>query len=302
MSQQATLVDAYPSRMETTQIIERKDPVVWGPRASDANGFLNEDQLNFYEKNGYLSFESFFFREEVARFEEELERLRNSKAIEENPEDFLEPASREVRSIFNIHRTNEIFRKLSREKLLLKIVTQLLNSPVYIHQSRINYKPGFNGKEFYWHSDFETWHMEDGMPRMRAVSCSITLTENNEFNGPLLLIPGSHRQYISCIGETPEEHFKHSLKKQEYGVPSQEVLQNLTDQNGMVSFKGQAGSVIFFDCNLMHGSNGNISPWPRSNVFFVYNSMENTLVEPFCALKPRPDYIASREFSALNPS
>jgi len=302
MSQPTTLVDAYPSRMETTQIIERKDPVVYGPRPSRSEDFLNEDQLNFYEKNGYLIFESFFFREEVARFEEELERLRNSTAIEDNPEYFLEPASREVRSIFNVHRTNEIFRKLSREKLLLKIVTQLLNSPVYIHQSRINYKPGFNGKEFYWHSDFETWHMEDGMPSMRAISCSITLTDNNEFNGPLLLIPGSHRQYFSCIGETPEEHFKHSLKKQEYGVPSPEVLQNITDQNGMVSFTGKAGSVIFFDCNLMHGSNGNISPWPRSNVFFVYNSMENTLVEPFCALKPRPDYIASREFSALKPS
>jgi ectoine hydroxylase len=302
MSQQATLVDTYPSRMETTQIIERKDPVVYRSSTPGSKDFLNEDQLNFYEKNGYLIFESFFFREEVARFEEELDRLRNSETVEDNPEYILEPASREVRSIFNVHRTNEIFRKLAREKLLLKIVTQLLNSPVYIHQSRINYKPGFDGKEFYWHSDFETWHMEDGMPRMRAVSCSITLTDNNEFNGPLLLIPGSHRQYFSCIGETPEEHFKHSLKKQEYGVPSPEVLQNITDQNGMVSFTGNAGSVIFFDCNLMHGSNGNISPWPRSNVFFVYNSMENTLVEPFCALKPRPEYIASREFSALNPS
>jgi len=299
MIQQETIEDAYPSRLEAPGIIERKDPVVYGQRPSDS--YLNEDQLNFYEQNGFLNFESFFFREEVTKLQNELDRLRSNKDAEENPEYFLEPASREVRSIFNIHRTNELFRKLSCDKLLLKIVTQLLNSPVYIHQSRINYKPGFDGKEFYWHSDFETWHMEDGMPRMRAISCSITLTDNNEFNGPLMLIPGSHKSYISCVGETPEDHYKQSLKKQKYGVPDPDLLKKMADQNGIFPFKGKSGSVIFFECNIMHGSNGNISPWPRSNVFFVYNSMENTLLDPFCGLKPRPDYIASREFSPVVP-
>ncbi|MFQ5715815.1 MAG: ectoine hydroxylase [Nitrospinales bacterium] len=301
MNQQTTIVDAYPSRLETSNVIERKDPVVYGPRPAKSSAYLRDYQLESFEKNGFLIFESFLFREEIRKYQEELDRLRNNQAAEDNPEYFLEPASQEVRSIFNIHRTNELFHKLSCEKLILKIVTQLLNSPVYIHQSRINYKPGYDGKEFYWHSDFETWHMEDGMPRMRAISCSITLTDNNEFNGPLMLIPGSHKNYIPCVGETPEDHFKHSLKKQEYGVPAPGILKKMADQNGIVSFKGKAGSVIFFECNIMHGSNGNISPWPRSNVFFVYNSTENTLVDPFCGLKPRPEYIASRDFFPLKP-
>ncbi|QPJ61019.1 MAG: ectoine hydroxylase [Candidatus Nitronauta litoralis] len=301
MTQQATLQDKYPSRGDVPGILDRKDPVIYGSSSSGPDAYLDNEQLSFYEKNGYLILESFFFREEVEKLQEELNCLRSAEGVEENPEYILEPSSREVRSIFNIHRTNELFSKLSRDKLILKIVTQLLNSPVYIHQSRINYKPGFDGKEFYWHSDFETWHVEDGMPRMRAISCSITLTDNNEFNGPLLLIPGSHQQFISCAGQTPENHFKQSLKKQEYGVPDSRILKRIADQNGMVSFKGNAGSVVFFECNVMHGSNGNITPWPRSNIFFVYNSMENTLVEPFCGLKPRPDYIASREFSPLEP-
>src|SRR3546814_19751740 len=72
----------------------------------------------------------------------------------------------------------------------------------YIHQSRLNYKPGFKGKEFYWHSDFETWHVEDGMPRMRALSMSVLLAENTPHNGPLMLIPGSHQSFLTCVGET----------------------------------------------------------------------------------------------------
>jgi ectoine hydroxylase len=59
-------------------------------------------------------------------------------------------------------------------------------------------------------------------------------------------------------------------------------------------------AAVPFDCNTMHGSNGNITPYPRGNAFFVYNSVENTLQQPFRGLKPRPEHIATRQnFSPL---
>ena len=44
----------------------------------------------------------------------------------------------------------------------------------------------------------------------------------------------------------------------------------------------------------MHGSGSNITPYPRSNIFVVFNSVENALVAPFAAPSPRPSYIAAR--------
>ncbi|MFC6670362.1 phytanoyl-CoA dioxygenase family protein [Marinobacterium aestuariivivens] len=170
----------------------------------------------------------------------------------------------------------------------------ILGGDIYIHQSRMNFKPGFNGKEFYWHSDFETWHVEDGMPRMRALSCSILLTDNDINNGPLMLVPGSHRHYITCVGETPENHYQHSLRKQEYGVPDHNSLSELVSRYGIDTATGPAGSVVFFDCNTMHGSNSNITPAPRSNLFFVYNQVGNSLQDPYCHQAPRPGFIADR--------
>src|SRR5690606_32238298 len=170
----------------------------------------------------------------------------------------------------------------------------LLNDKVYIHQSRLNYKPGFEGKEFYWHSDFETWHVEDGMPRMRALSMSVLLAENTPDNGPLMLMPGSHRVFLTCIGATPDDHYRSSLKKQEYGVPDRQSLTELAHRHGITAPTGKAGTVVIFDCNTMHGSNGNITPYPRANAFFVYNAVSNRLQEPFGAQKPRPDFIAAR--------
>ncbi len=139
------------------------------------------------------------------------------------------------------------------------------------------------------------------MPRMRAVSCSILLTDNNPFNGPLMIVPGSHTKFVSCVGKTPEDHYKQSLRKQEYGVPDTDSLTQLVKDGQIVAPVGKAGSVLFFDCNVMHGSTGNISPWPRSNMFCVYNSVENALVEPYGGTVARPEFIAARRIKPVVP-
>ena len=137
------------------------------------------------------------------------------------------------------------------------------------------------------------------MRQMRAVSASIALTENTANNGPLMLVPGSHHYFVACVGATPEEHYKSSLQRQEIGVPDHDSLRWLVEQGGIEAPVGPPGSLVLFECNTMHGSNSNITPLPRSNVFLVYNSVDNALAAPFAAPKPRPDFIASRDVAAV---
>jgi ectoine hydroxylase len=294
----APTTDRYPSRQTPEpRITNRLDPVVYGQAET---GPLDASQLRFFEDNGYLSMDQVFSEAELATCFNELNRLRSDEQAKSAPEAVIEPESRELRSIFAVHRSSDILRQLCGHPRLVAMARQLLGGDVYIHQSRINYKNGFRGKEFFWHSDFETWHVEDGLPGMRTVSCSISLTPNTEHNGPLMLMPGSHHRFVACVGETPENHYKASLKRQEVGVPDDASLTQLAHEFGIASPKGQAGSITFFDCNTMHGSNSNITPMPRSNVFVVYNSIENTPVAPFCGLAPRPNFIAERlDFTPL---
>ncbi|MGG1551341.1 ectoine hydroxylase [Paenibacillus ferrarius] len=290
----ASMQDAYPSRVYSRpELLERKDPVVYNTTINQSE--MNEEQLRFYEQNGYLFLDSFFDQEQVQTWKNELTRLFKQSEPLERPEIIKEPGSNEIRSIFAVHRDDKVFKRISEHPSIVSMVQQILGSEAYVHQSRINFKQGFTGKEFYWHSDFETWHVEDGMPRMRALSCSIALDDNHANNGPLMVIPGSHRTFVSCIGETPDENYKHSLRRQEYGVPDQDSLRHLAKQGGIVAPTGKAGSILLFDCNLMHGSNSNITPDPRSNVFIVYNSVLNKLNAPYSGKKPRPDFIAARD-------
>ncbi len=284
--------DLYPSRVaDEPRLGERRDPVLHG----EAAGALTRYQRDTYQADGFLTLPGFFPEEEVRAFQREADRLRNSGELRERDDVITEPESDEIRSIFNIHRTSEVFDRVARDPRILAKAQEVLGGDVYIFQSRVNYKPGFRGKEFYWHSDFETWHVEDGMPRMRAVSCSIALTPNFAYNGPLMLVPGSQHYFLSCVGETPEDHYKESLKKQEYGVPDSDGLEKLVELGGGIRVPtGPAGSVTMFECNTMHGSASNISPFPRTNLFIVYNSVENTLAEPFSGQRPRPEFIANR--------
>jgi ectoine hydroxylase len=291
--------DVYPSRVEThPRLIERTDPVVYGQPAA---GPLTPAQLAEYERRGFLAMPLLPPAEAVAIDEALLDWTR-SDAVRALPEAVTERSSGALRSVFRVHDLHPGVRALAIDPRLCGAARQILGSHVYVHQSRVNLKPGFSGRDFYWHSDFETWHVEDGMPRMRALSVAIALTENRPVNGPLMLVPGSHRLFVACVGATPEDHYKASLKKQEYGVPDQGSLATLVEQGGIEAPVGPPGTAVFFDCNTMHGSNGNITPYPRRNVFLVYNSVDNRLRDPYCGLPPRPEYIATRTGMSAAPS
>jgi len=288
--------DLYPSRFgKNTQYLPRQDPVIHGDSAQRAGTGLSAEQLADFEKNGFLILDAVFTESEVAALRSASSELLTDVTTKNLKEVICEPNSGAVRSVFRAHKLSQPIEEVTNDHRLTRIAQGLLGDAVYIHQTRVNFKPGFKGTEFYWHSDFETWHVEDGMPRMRALSMSITLTENHADNGPLLLIPGSHKTFVTCTGETPDNHHEKSLRKQQFGVPSDEAVSHLIETNGIARAECKAGSVIVFDCNTVHGSNSNITPDPRANIFVVYNAMANAVIDPFCTQPPRPEHVCTRE-------
>lgn len=297
----ANQTDHYPSRLDTVpKVMARRDPVVYSEWTIDSP--LTYAQTESYAHNGFLTLPDILTSSEVACLQRETRALQDGVGVIDSELLVREPGNGALRSIFKVHQINRIFSRLACDHRLISVARFLLGEAVYIHQSRLNFKPAFRGKEFYWYSDFETWHVEDGMPRMCALSMSIVLTPNYGFNGPLMLIPGSHHKYVACVGETPDKHYIQSLKKQEYGVPDDDNLQALAEAGGIETPTGPIGTVMLFDCNTMHGSNSNITPFPRSNFFIVYNACSNRLVAPFGRKPPRPDFLADRGMSGTLPA
>ncbi|GAA0343309.1 ectoine hydroxylase [Streptomyces blastmyceticus] len=293
----ATATDLYPTRGPQEVSVPRQDPVVWS--RPGAPGPIGAAELEGYDRDGFLTVDQLLGPYEVARYRAELDRLIADPAVRADERSVVEPKSQDVRSVFEVHRISEVFAALVRDPRVVGRARQILGSDVYVHQSRINVKPGFGASGFYWHSDFETWHAEDGLPRMRTVSVSIALTENHDTNGGLMIMPGSHRTFLGCAGATPRDNYKQSLRMQDAGTPSDEALTGLAERHGIKLFTGPAGSATWFDCNCMHGSGDNITPFPRSNVFIVFNSVENAATEPFAAPVRRPEFVGARDFTRV---
>ncbi|MCC5034391.1 MULTISPECIES: ectoine hydroxylase [Streptomyces] len=289
--------DLYPTRGATEVATPRVDPVVWS--APGTPGPISENELSDFDRDGFMAVDQLITPDEVAVYRDELNRLVTDPEVKADERSIVEPKSQKVRSVFEVHKISEVFAGLVRDPRVLDRARQILGSDVYVHQSRINVKPGFGASGFYWHSDFETWHAEDGLPNMRTVSVSIALTENYDTNGGLMIMPGSHKTFLGCAGETPKDNYKRSLQMQDAGIPSDEALSGFAEKHGIKLFTGKAGSATWFDCNCMHGSGDNITPFPRSNVFIVFNSVENPAVEPFAAPIRRPEFLGARDFTPV---
>ncbi|GJF08689.1 ectoine hydroxylase [Mycolicibacterium cyprinidarum] len=282
--------DHYPTRLETaTEPKARIEPTVWG---QEFDGPLSDGELKSIAAKGYLVRRQALGEDWLPPLRDELQHI-GSRADRNDPR-IIRERSGGIRSVFQPHLLSELVAEVISLDTMLPVARQLLGSDVYLHQARINLMPGFTGRGFYWHSDFETWHSEDGMPTMRAVSCSIALTDNFTYNGALMVMPGSHKTFYPCVGATPRNHHEVSLVQQELGVPDQATLAKAADQYGIEPITGPAGTALWFDSNVMHGSASNITPFPRSNIFLVFNSVENPLCAPFRVAAPRPEYLAAR--------
>ena len=261
---------------------------------------LTSEQLKSYEERGFLCLPTLFSAAEVELMRGQLPAL----FAEDSERRVVEKGSQVVRSVYGSHATNEVFHRLARHPRLVGPAMQILGTPVYVYQFKINAKVAFLGDVWEWHQDYIFWQREDGVPEPRLVTISIFLDEVHEFNGPLLFIPGSHQEGVldpPRVGGVPEGYenspdwIANLTADLKYSI-GKETLSRLVGNTGIVAPKGPAGSVLFFHPNAVHGSVPNMSPFDRRIVLITYNSVEN-----LPARIERPDFLVSRDFTPVAP-
>lgn len=245
---------------------------------------LTPEQLAQFDRDGYLFFPSLFSAEEMAVLKGELPAIYS----QHRPEIVRERGSDAVRTVFAAHLMNEAFAKLGRHPRMIEPVTQIFGEQVYMHQYKINGKQAFDGDVWQWHQDYGTWKADDDMPEARAMNVSVFLDEVNEFNGPLLFIPGSHK--LGAIDAS------HDLSTTSYPLWTIDnaTITKLVERGGIVAPKGPAGSMMLFHSCLVHGSPSNMSPWHRNIVYLSLCAVSNH-IRRF----KRADWIAHRDFTPI---
>jgi ectoine hydroxylase len=246
---------------------------------------LSEAQLEAFDRDGYLFFPGLFRPDEIRVLTDEVPALYAQRRAE----NVREKTGDVVRTNFAAHLYSAPFARLARHPRMIEPVKQLFGEDVYLHQFKINGKAAFDGDVWQWHQDYGTWRADDQMPEARAMNVAIFLDEVNEFNGPLMFIPGSHK-----LGVLDAAHDT-STTSYPLWVISHETIKKLVDRGGIVAPKGAAGSMILFHGCLVHASTSNLSPWNRVSVYLSLCAVSNH-IRRF----KRPDYIAHRDFTPIS--
>ena len=245
---------------------------------------LTPQQLEQFDRDGYLFFPSLFSVPEMQCLIDEVPRLY----AQHRPENVREKTGDVVRTNFAAHLYSKPFATLARHPRMLTPVMQMYGESLYMHQFKINGKMAFDGDVWQWHQDYGTWVNDDHMPEPRAMNVAIFLDDVNEFNGPLMFIPGSHK--LGVIEAA------HDLTTTSYPLwtINNETIRKLVARGGIVAPKGPAGSLIMFHSCLVHASTSNLSPWNRVAVYLSLCAVSNH-IRRF----KRPEYIAHRDFTPL---
>lgn len=246
---------------------------------------LTQEQLAHFHREGYIFIPEAFGAEEVT-------------ALKQAAREVFEPQRQEIwreksgapRTAFACHTYNQACNILATHPRLVEPVEQAFGEPVYMHQFKINAKAAFTGDVWQWHQDFVTWHNDDGMPEPRAMNIAVFLDDVLPVNGPLMLVPRSHESGAIEAG--------HDTVTTAYPLWTldNDTVARLVEQGGIVAPTGKAGGLLMFHGNLVHGSAGNITPYPRKIVYLTLSALSNAIVRP-----TRPEYIAHTDFTPITP-
>lgn len=220
-----------------------------------------------------------------SEIKQEAIRLKNIESA-----NFTYEKDNTIRSLFSPHWYSEIIRNFVYQNPVLPKVKELIDLDLYVHQVHFNYKSAKTGGEYAWHSDYTFWQAHDGMPSDNALSVLFLLDDMTLDNGPLEILEGSHKQYVT---------------KQDQN--SWTIAHDATETDGMITedmvstsaYKrhtalGKAGDVILMHSNLWHKSNPNTSDFDRNILFVCYNSFNNKTTKD-----TRPEHIVLRDFSLV---
>src|SRR5215216_3515372 len=246
---------------------------------------LNTEQLRQFAEEGYVFLPNCFAEQEIA-----LLRIEGEKILKADRQEVWREKTGAPRTAFAAHTFSEVFRLLVSHPRLVGPLKQYFGEDVYVHQFKLNAKAAFEGDVWQWHQDYGTWARDDGMPQPRAMNIAVFLDEVMPINGPLMLVPRSHREGVLAAGhdEATTSYPLWTLDK--------ETVTRLVAAGGIVAPTGKPGAVLMFHGNLVHGSAPNITPYPRRIVYLTLCAVSNHIRTP-----TRPDWIAHRDFTPIEP-
>ena len=234
---------------------------------------LTEEQLKQFNEEGFLLLPSFanvelcdtikdiakaHLKHKVPPLETEFEYVGKSKEERERISDAHSEQLEKritVRRLRQVYHRDIVFKQWMENEKIRPVLKQILGEAPTItiaHHNSIMTKMPHSSTATSWHQDFRYWHFEND----NLVSVWLALDSEDEKNGVLEFIPGSHKMDFSASQFDEKEYFSASNEQNKVLI-EKKVSHNL-----------QKGDVVLFNCKLLHRANKNSTD--ETKISFVY--------------------------------
>ncbi len=216
--------------------------------------------ISAYREHGYAMMPEFFTPEETAQLRAVTAQVEAEAAglTENTPVFDFEPShtaeNPKIQRIKKPNRVDVFFDALSRHEKLLAVIGREIGVNIRLNHTKINMKYPQVGSPLEWHQD---WAFAPHT-NMDTIVASVFIDDCHEANGPLTVIPGSHK--LGLLDHHDEEGFVGAIGADNPGV----------DFSKSVSLLGKAGTVALHHPLTVHGSATNSSGDSRRILFYEY--------------------------------
>jgi ectoine hydroxylase-related dioxygenase (phytanoyl-CoA dioxygenase family) len=179
-----------------------------------------------------------------------------------------------LRRVNNPPEIERIFAEVAFDGPFVDMVAELIGPDVRFHHAKLNLKQPGSETRVDWHQDFSyTPHSND-----HVVTALVMLEGMSADNGCLMGVPGSHREGQKSLWRGGAFT----------GKVDEETARAATSR--ALPIVGPAGSACLMHTLLLHGSEPNLSPSPRTLYICVYSAADAVPL----ARSPLPNRFESR--------
>ena len=221
---------------------------------------LTDEQISKYHDDGYIVVEGVLSPAKLKELRDQTDAIvAGASQVTANDnlydlEDSHRPDNPRVRRIKEPYSHFPYFWDLCRDTDVTDIVAQLIGPDIRVYGGKMNIKAASYGAPVEWHQDWAFYpHTNDDV-----LATGILLDDCDEANGPLLMIPGSHK------GPVYDHHadgcFCGAFDPNAVGL----------DVSGAHKLTGPAGSMTIHHVRAVHGSALNTSNRQRRLLLTEY--------------------------------
>jgi len=225
---------------------------------------LTSEQKTSYGRNGYLLVENVLSPDELDRIRKITDDLTESSRHVSESNDVYEleqghsPDSPRLTRIKLPHKQHPYFWQLLTQSKITQVLNDLLGPDTTLLTSKLNTKAPGGGAAVEWHQDWAFYpHTNDDL-----LAFGVLLEDVDEENGPLMVIPGSHKGPV--LSHNANGVFCGAIDPDD----------PLFDHDKAVSLVGKAGSMTVHHARLLHGSAPNTSSRARRILFYEIASAD----------------------------